>query len=269
MPRAKDNMMMPTTAVDPSDLLVVAAAPEHLAAARRLAEHLGARLGASSDELADVPLGLVFDEEGLALAGAGMTLRADLTDMKPRLKPANLNRELLVKAAKIKGAVQTPLAIDATAGFGQDSLLLAAAGFRVRLYERDPVIAALLADAVRRASLDPDLAEVVARMQVVEGDSACALRRLPEPPDVVYLDPMFPERRKSAAVKKKFQLLHLLERPCMDQDELMGAAMAAAPRKIVVKRPLKGPYLAGAKPSYSISGKAIRYDCLVMSRPAG
>lgn len=42
-----------------------------------------------------------------------------------------------------------------------------------------------------------------------------------------------------------------------------GAAIAASPRKIVIKRPLKGPYLADIKPDYSLVGKAIRYDCFL------
>ena len=82
-------------------------------------------------------------------------------------------------------------------------------------------------------------------------------------PDVVYLDPMFPERRKSAAVKKKFQLIHHLEAPCQDEDALLAAAISAAPRKVVVKRPAKGPNLAGVKPSHSLAGKAVRYDVIL------
>ena len=87
-------------------------------------------------------------------------------------------------------------------------------------------------------------------------------------PDVVYLDPMFPGRTKSAAVKKKFQLIHGLERPTepLDEESLLQAALAAHPRKVVIKRPVKGPYLAGVKPSHSIAGKAVRYDCIVPSR---
>ena len=81
-------------------------------------------------------------------------------------------------------------------------------------------------------------------------------------PDVIYLDPMFPARQKSAAVKKKFQLLHHLEAPCANEEELLLAAIAANPRKVIIKRPIKGPLLAGIKPSYSISGKAVRYDCI-------
>lgn len=194
-----------------------------------------------------------------------MSLRGDFTRMIPRLKPANLNRELLVKAAKMKGR-EDPVAIDATAGLGEDSLLLAAAGFTVFLHERNPVIAALLHDAMARASLDPALAEAAKRMHLAVGDSVQALRECACHPDVVLLDPMFPGRNKSAAVKKKLQLLQQLERPCDDERELLDAAFAAHPRKIVVKRPQKGPFLAGRKPDYSLEGKAIRFDCFALAR---
>ena len=101
-------------------------------------------------------------------------------------------------------------------------------------------------------------------MQLFEEDSLTALPQLPAVPDVILLDPMFPERQKSALIKKKFQLLQKLERPCGDENALVNAAIAAHPRKVVIKRPLKGPYLANRKPSYSLKGKAIRYDCLVL-----
>jgi 16S rRNA (guanine1516-N2)-methyltransferase len=145
---------------------------------------------------------------------------------------------------------------------------MAAAGFAVTLYEADPVIAALLRDALRRAAGNPDLADVVSRMHLVEGDSIAAMRALTTSPDVVVLDPMFPERQKSAAVKKKFQLLHHLERPCADEEALLSAALATGARKVVIKRPVKGPHLAGAKPSYSIAGKAVRYDVIAQAPTA-
>jgi len=160
-----------------------------------------------------------------------------------------------------------PTAVDATAGLGQDSLLLAAAGFTVTMFESDPVIAALLQDALDRAATDPRLEGLVARMTLVRADSIAALPMVSPVPDVVYLDPMFPERTKSAAVKKKFQLLHHLESPCEDQEELLRAALLAHPRKVVVKRPVKGPHLAGVKPSHTVAGKAVRYDCIVPPRP--
>ena len=104
-------------------------------------------------------------------------------------------------------------------------------------------------------------------MTLVADDSITGLAALPEPPDVVYLDPMFPARTKSAAVKKKFQLLHHLEQPCEEEEALVAAALAAQPRKVVIKRPAKGALLAGMKPSYSVAGKAVRYDVLVPPRP--
>lgn len=202
------------------------------------------------------------DADGLALAGGGMVLRADFSALLPRLRPDRLGRELLVRAARVRG-VEAPTAVDATAGLGEDSLLLAAAGFTVTMFEKDPVIAALLRDALERAAANPELAPVAARMTLVEGDSVAGLRDLGFSPDVVFLDPMFPERTKSAAVKKKFQLLHHLERPCDNEAKLLGAALTAHPRKVVIKRPPKGPLLAGTKPSYQVAGKAVRYDVIV------
>ncbi len=204
---------------------------------------------------------------GLALAGDGMELTCDLARLLPRLRPDRLGRELLVRAARVRG-VAAPTAVDATAGLGEDSLLLAAAGFTVTMYEKDPVIAALLQDALDRAANEPQLSAIVERMTLVEGDSVAALRAMGAAPDVVFLDPMFPERTKSAAVKKKFQLLHRLERPCEDERELLDAALAAGPRKVVIKRPPKGPCLAGVRPSHAVAGKAVRYDVIVPPRTA-
>lgn len=217
---------------------------------------------------------LIETPEGLTLVHDGMHLQGDFTRMIPRLRQANLERELLIKAARIKG-VDHPFAIDATAGLGEDALLLAAAGYTVHLYERDETIAALLEDALNRAMRVPELADAVSRMTLHQENSIDALNEIAEAarnnpstplPDVVHLDPMFPARRKSASVKKKPQLLQFLEAPCEDEAELLDAALAANPRKIVIKRPLKGALLAGKKPSYSIKGKAIRYDVIALPR---
>jgi 16S rRNA (guanine1516-N2)-methyltransferase len=207
-------------------------------------------------------LELVRDERGLALLGDGMELRGDFAHLLPRLRQDRLSRELLVRAARVRG-VSAPTAVDATAGLGEDSLLLAAAGFTVMLCERDAVIAALLADTIARAREDARLAEVAARMTLVRGDAVETLGSLDASPDVVFLDPMFPERRRRAATNKKLQLFQRLESPCEDEEALMRAALAARPRKVVVKRPLKGPHLAGVKPSSSLIGKVVRYDVIV------
>lgn len=229
-------------------------------------------MGERADNAPKPPEGLSLERVGGALtlvSNDGLSMCGDFTRELRRLRPANVSRELLVRAARVRGC-DHPRALDATAGMGEDSLLLAAAGFSVTLYEHDPVIAALLADALERAAAMPELAPVVTRMRLVRGDSVEALRALADGdasasdrPDVVLLDPMFPERRKSASVKKKAQLLQRLERPAQDEAAMLDAAIKARPRKVVIKRPLKGPFLAGAKPAYQIAGKAVRYDVLV------
>lgn len=212
----------------------------------------------------ELPEGLswVRDEQGLALASGDMLLRGDFGRMLPRLRQDRLAHELLVRAARVRGA-EAPVAVDATAGLGEDSLLLAAAGFSVTLIERDPAIAALLDDALARAGEDPQLAGIVSRMRLVQGDAVDVLPALGFVPDMVFLDPMFPAKRKDAATKKKLQVFQMLEKPCDAEDELLAAAIAAHPRKVVVKRPLKGPHLGGVKPSSSIAGKVVRYDIIV------
>ncbi len=206
-------------------------------------------------------LTLRLDSEGLTLCADGQELRGDFTHLLPRLK--GLSGEFLVKAAKIKNADAPLRAIDATAGLGEDSFFLAAAGFHVTLYERNPVVYALLCDALERASHHPQLSDIVARMTALYGDSAAQLPKADPAPDVVLLDPMFPARQKSALVKKKLQMIQKLELPCMDEAQLLRAAMEARPKKLLIKRPPKGPYLAGIKPDHSIEGKAVRFDCIV------
>ena len=225
-------------------------------------------LNNKSNESLTLPegLSLVRDENGLALVYEDQTLRGDFTKMIPRLKHHNLTAELLVKAAKIKDADHTLRAVDATAGLGDDSILLAAAGFVVDMYERNPVIHALLSDAIERAENIPELAETVSRMHLHFGDSLEAMKHLDYTPDVILLDPMFPARQKNALVKKKLQMIQKLEFPCVDEAELLLTAMNAGPRKLIVKRPPKGPHLAGIKPDYANEGKAVRFDCFVQPK---
>ena len=219
------------------------------------------------DIVEEAGLSLLEGPEGLTLTDGAMNVRGDFARMLLRLKPANLSRELLVKAAKIKAdGDERPRAVDATAGLGDDSLLLAAAGFDVMLIERNPVIAALLQDALERATQHPELTSIVEHMKLIEGESIELLPHLDFEPDIVLLDPMFPEKSKDAAAKKKLQMLQRLEQPCDDEQALLDAACAARPRKVVIKRPIKGPHLADHKPSYSLSGKAIRYDVIALPR---
>ena len=204
-------------------------------------------------------LTVLFDSSGVSLSGFGLSYQGDFENMLHRVTNGRLQHEMLAKA--VKTDQENLKAIDATAGMGEDSLLLAACGYQVTLYEQNPVIAILLKDALRRAKKNTVLKDIVSRMQLVEGDSIEHLNKRLDPVDVIYLDPMFPGRQKSGLINKKLQLIQKLEPPCSEETALFDAAMAAQPSKIIVKRPLKSPYLDERVPSYSLKGKAIRYDC--------
>ena len=249
-----------------TDMVILSENNEYMEKAGVLAKKLGAAIVHSKEELSKESLALCFDEGGLFLTDGKNSVRADFSHLIARMKKGVVDTELVVRAARFKKGRNDLTVLDATAGFGEDSALLAAAGFSVTLYEKDAVIAALLEDAIKRAKETEELCGIASRMELICGDSISAMRSMKNPPDVIYLDPMFPERKKSALIKKKFQLLQKLEMPCENEEELLDAAFEAAPRKIVVKRPAKGAFLAGKKPSYSIDGKAVRYDVFVTQK---
>ena len=227
-------------------------------AADMLSRQLGVPLADSMGEA----LTLVFDGSGLSLVGSGMRYQGDFARTLNRVTKGRLHHEMLVKLAKTK--TEHPVAVDAAAGMGEDSFLLAAAGYEVYLFEQDAVIAALLRDALYRAGEDDRLREIVGRMHLSEGNSIELMPRLGITPEIVYLDPMFPPRKKSGLIHKKLQLIQKLEQPCADERELFDAAAAMHPKKIIIKRPLNGAPLADRKPSYTVKGKAIRYDVVVI-----
>lgn len=229
---------------------------------RDAADMLSRQLGAPHADSMGEALTLVFDGTGLSLVGYGMCYQGDFARMLNRVTKGRLHHEMLVKLAKTK--TEHPVAVDAAAGMGEDSFLLAAAGYEVYLFEQDAVIAALLRDALYRAGEDDRLREIVGRMHLSEGNSIELMPQLGITPEIVYLDPMFPPRKKSGLIHKKLQLIQKLEQPCADERELFAAAAAMHPKKIIIKRPLNGAPLADRKPSYTVKGKAIRYDVVVL-----
>lgn len=172
--------------------------------------------------------------------------------------------ELVVQA--LRGRSRQPLSVlDATAGLGRDSFVLAGRGLRVHMLEREPVIAALLADGLERArsAADPRIADTVALLSLENSDAVayCAALAPEQRPDAIYLDPMFPATEKSALVKKEMRLFQQVLHGAVDDGAaLLPAARAVARRRVVVKRPRKAEPLAGAKPDYSLEGRAVRFD---------
>jgi len=165
----------------------------------------------------------------------------------------------LVKAAGFRKD-RIPAVVDATAGLGRDSFLLASVGANVVMLERSAAVHALLADALARASAaSPDLAEVVSRITLIHGD---ARQRLPKlRPDVVIIDPMHPPRQNSALVKQEMRLLSGIVGTDEDWQELMRVALASARKRVVLKWPLRAkPLLESPKPSHQFAGKTVRYE---------
>lgn len=199
----------------------------------------------------------------LTLTDGKISSYCDFSNLIPRLKINNLNAENIVKAAKIKESLN-PICVDMTAGLGEDSFLIAASGFNVYMFESNKTIFTLLKDGLDRAKENELLKDIAERITAINENSIEGISKISSSIDVVYLDPMFPERQKSSLIKKKFQLLQQLERPCNNGEELLEAAISVKPKKIVIKRPLKAEFLGGRKASYQINGKTIRYDVIVL-----
>ncbi len=214
-------------------------------------------------------MALVLDEDGLSLSANGMKMQPDWCAEIPRLKRASLKSEMIARACQLG---EKPTLIDATAGLGHDSLLMAHLGANVRLIERHPILFVLLEYAKVQAERDPFLQATMQRIQLIHADSNCYLNELAQKGeylDVVYLDPMFPQRdqnqqaiKKQAQVKKQMQLLHMLlpEDGEMDLgDQLLDLAKKIA-KRVIVKRPRHAVYLAEQHPDHQWLGDACRFD---------
>lgn len=166
-------------------------------------------------------------------------------------------KELIAKAVGIKKD-NLPHVIDATAGLGRDAFILASLGCTVSLIERSDMMHQLLADGLARASEDESTREIVARMRLYHGDAKAYFTKLEA--DVIYCDPMYPERKKSALVKKEMRILRAINGADDDCADLLQAAVAAKVKRVVVKRPKGAENLAELAPNFSYNGKHTRFD---------
>lgn len=233
---------------------------------------------ASPKDIRNVSALLFLDEHGLCLQVAGKNapgpVRAEFVTGKMgyRREHGGGSGQLVARAVGLQKTKADLRVLDATAGLGQDAFVLASLGCRVSLFERNPVIHALLADGLVRASLNVDCAPIIARMTLHSGSSIDWLRNAAVDggddessnqgtlADVIYLDPMFPHREKSALVKKEMQVFRTVVGDDDDSEALLEAALAAARYRVVVKRPRKAPAIGGAEPGTRIEGKSSRYD---------
>ncbi len=182
--------------------------------------------------------------------------------LRMRSQQAGAAKQSLAKAVGVKPGWR-PAVIDATAGLGRDAFVLASLGCHVTLLERHPVVAELLKDGIKRALLHPDTAEVMRTgIKFIAGQAASIIRDMAESQcaDVIYLDPMFPHREKSARVKKEMRLFQTLVGEDEDVSALLDAALQFARKRVVVKRPSRAETLSKRTPHLVITGKSTRYD---------
>lgn len=180
------------------------------------------------------------------------------------------NREVICKAVGMKQD-KFPFVLDATAGLGRDAFVLAAAGSKVVALERSPVVFLLLQDGLNRAQ-NSELSAISSRIQLFQADAVEWLSKIENnhsqrdrsSPEVIYLDPMFPERKKSAAVKKEMQIFQQLLGFDLEPETLFEKALTLARKRVVVKRPTKAPTVTARKPTMQYSGKSARFDVYVV-----
>jgi len=177
-----------------------------------------------------------------------------------RRKHGHAGGEAISKAVGIKKG-HRPNIVDATAGWGRDAFVLATMGCRVHMIERSDVIAKLLEDGLRRAEQDEKIGTLVKdNLSLTCGDSRQELLHTPFEPEVIYLDPMFPHKEKSALVKKEMRILQDVVGQDEDANALLNLALTIATNRVVVKRPAYADFLAKIKPHTSIKTKKHRFD---------
>jgi 16S rRNA (guanine1516-N2)-methyltransferase len=210
------------------------------------------------------------DERGLALRvrldGSSHLLRAEFLrgPMGFRLRRGGGRGEAVARAIGLKKGA-TPSVLDATAGLGRDAFLFAWLGCEVLAIERNPEIHALLEDALERALADPSIAEKIqGRLHLLRAEAIAVLEQLASGPDlarpeVVYLDPMHPERKSAGTVRKEMRMFRSLVGEDADSYRLLEAALRVARRRVVVKRPRRGEAL-GQAPDHQLEGKSTRFD---------
>lgn len=251
-------------------LAVRAVAESDRPVAARLARELhlpllGAEAPASAAAAYDALL--LQSARGLALERTGRgtpgPVQVDFASARMRQRRRGGGSELLGRAVGI-GARRSLEVLDATAGLGRDSFVLADLGCRMLVCERDPIVAALLSSGLAAAATAQEeyVVRAAARMRLWAADARSLPARDLLAIDVICLDPMFPPRSKRAAVKKEMALFQALlgDPPPGDAEDLLHWALAQDVARVVVKRPPRAAALAGVAPSHCIGGRTVRYD---------
>ncbi len=223
---------------------------------------------------------LLLDHKNkLSLLSNGLSVAPEWDKLQRRIVSAGRKSELILQAAKLTADSQV---LDATAGFGHDSLILASTGAQVTMLEQQPLMALLLLSEQQRMSGQPNWQKLMSRLHIVNTDALSYFGTLQQDAttsakvvNVVYLDPMFPEDSyqdsktgKGAKVGKQMQALHYLAcPPTLDQEiALLNSAQEVVANnqqshaRVIVKRPQQAPVLAQQRPDESWHNAAVRFD---------
>lgn len=227
-----------------------------------LLEHQG------DDDTREELLLLCVTHAGIGLKPAGSPQKPVYVDfvggaVGHRARSLGQGAELIARAVGVRGQ-ERPYVVDATAGLGRDSFVLASLGCRVLMLENHPVVALMLRDGMQRASQDQQACTAVNRMTLCATDALDWLKGFEQSmsprPDAIYLDPMFAPRSKTAKVKKDMQVMHRLLAGSGDGVGLLDAALKVSGKRVVVKRPAKAAPLQEKEPDFSVGGKTSRFD---------
>ena len=176
-----------------------------------------------------------------------------------RLKYGKGRGQNLAKAVGMKYNKNRNI-IDATAGLGYDSFILASLGAKVTLIERSQIMHEILQNGIDEGILfGGEIEKIINRMELLFGDSKDILPKLT--PEVILIDTMYKERKKTALVKNKMRLVREIVGPDTDYIELLEVALNCAKNRVVLKQPRYAEPIKDIKKcSRQIIGKTIRYD---------
>lgn len=256
--------------------VVVAADSRNREAGRELADRLGLPfLDAMLGEASRAAFILRLTADGLALCSAAddfgpISCEFAAGRLRHRHQFGGGAGQSIARAVGLKQGCDLRIA-DLTAGLGEDAFVLAGLGAQVMMIERHPVVAALLEDGLRRAATlahNTAIAAAITRMDLHQGDARAWLANCAESerPDVIYLDPMFPERNKSAQVRKEMQALQQIVGADADSDALLEPALRVALYRVVVKRARHAPHLGEQEPTFAVTGRSTRFDVYALRR---
>ena len=242
---------------------ILSGAGEFISHNLALAEELGLPMASKFDAMdRHFDFYLHYDEKGLSLhSNLGQALGAvrvnfDNTALNRRSKDS-LSNQNLIKAVGLKQKLSV---LDAMTGLGSDAFLLACAGCRVTMLERNEIVFSLLRDGFLRGSKGlPETRAAVAEMMLLKGDFLEQNDELGNF-DVLYIDPMFPIKRNTARSKKPMYLLQQLLGEAQEETDLLSLALSKARDRVVVKRAKRSPNYNNRKPDINFKGTSSRYD---------